>query len=713
MHDASNVDRRYVRFSVFELDVETRELRKAGARVNLPEQPLQVLESLLARPGALVTRDELRQRLWPGDTFVDFEHGLNAAVKRVRDVLGDSADTPRFIETVPRRGYRFICPVAVEPVEETKGSAPLVTTQGAPPPRRTWVFLVLGGLGLVALATGIAWWREAPGPAVRVVPLTSLNGWESEPTFSPDGDQVAFTWTGENDDNADIYVTIVGSSDVRRLTTDPGEDNVPSWSPNGQQIAFVRASRGGVGRVHVMSALGGLDLKVAEFPVRGSIAWSPDGRYLAVSRAQSPNDPPGTTGIYLVPTTPGEPRAVARAPVVGNLTGNRGPRFSPDGRHLAFASCPQHLECYVEVLDLDAGYVPTGPPRRLTQNSFNIVRRLAWAPDGNSVIFDNEAGYAAFHLWRVGLDGAHPPERIEVAGVGARSPATTPSRNRLAFVRQHYDTDIYAFERGRPPALVIRSSLTDFTPVYSPDGRRIAFCSSRSGESVEIWVAASDGSGAQQLTHGPGRWQCSPSWSPDGRRIVFDAREETAQHLWIIDADGGGLRRITSDQGNQTDAMWARSGWIYYSWFDGKTQDIWRTRESGDKPERMTRTGAGIGMESADGKSLVYTLGLNDSQLVERPLAGGSVRRLVECVSLKAFYSSPEGLYYVPCHASGDEVVHLKRAGTGRDEVVGTLGPPVGTHHGLAVSPDGSKILFTFTQPPTNGADVMLIENFR
>ena len=97
-------------FGAFQLDLRTGELRKAGVRVNLPDQPFQVLKTLLDRPGELVTREELRQRLWPAETFVDFEHGLNAAVRRLRDALGDSADVPRFVETLPRRGYRFIAP---------------------------------------------------------------------------------------------------------------------------------------------------------------------------------------------------------------------------------------------------------------------------------------------------------------------------------------------------------------------------------------------------------------------------------------------------------------------------------------------------------------------------------------------------------------------------------------------------------------------------
>src|SRR6187399_2538014 len=111
MAEGLGAEARVVRFGVFELDVRSGELRKAGTRIMIQGQPLQVLSVLLEHPGELVARDELRARLWPADTFVDFEHGLNAAVKRLRDTLGDAADTPVFIETVPRRGYRFSAPV--------------------------------------------------------------------------------------------------------------------------------------------------------------------------------------------------------------------------------------------------------------------------------------------------------------------------------------------------------------------------------------------------------------------------------------------------------------------------------------------------------------------------------------------------------------------------------------------------------------------------
>ena len=112
-----------VRFGVFEVDLRTAELRKQGIHIRLPGQSFRVLEALLLRPGELVTREELKQKLWPSDSFGDFEHGINAAINRVREALGDSSDNPRFVETLPRRGYRFIAPVE-NGESETKKPSP-------------------------------------------------------------------------------------------------------------------------------------------------------------------------------------------------------------------------------------------------------------------------------------------------------------------------------------------------------------------------------------------------------------------------------------------------------------------------------------------------------------------------------------------------------------------------------------------------------------
>jgi TolB-like protein/DNA-binding winged helix-turn-helix (wHTH) protein len=188
-----------VRFGTFELDLGTGELRKGGVRVHLPEQPLQVLKTLLERPGDLVTREQLRQQLWSADTFVDFDHGLNTAVRRLRDALGDSADLPRFVETLPRRGYRFIAPVAAPAdVEQPTASPPEIghrreTPQAPDPPARTTErrlpppVLVAASILMAALVlavAGYALWRPAASSStvsarrfmLAVLPFENLTG---------------------------------------------------------------------------------------------------------------------------------------------------------------------------------------------------------------------------------------------------------------------------------------------------------------------------------------------------------------------------------------------------------------------------------------------------------------------------------------------------------------------------------------------------------
>lgn len=213
-----------VRFGDFEADFRTQELRKQGVRVKLPQQSFQILQILLERPGELVTRDELRQALWPGDTFVDFNHGLNNSVKRIRDALGDSADTPRYVETLPQLGYRFIGNIDVAP-------APVVPSgsTGEVPRPVGWkgrFFLLL--LVLAFVLAGIAAWLFFPRikesvPVVEIVPLTGITGSQNFPSFSPDGSQVTFTLNYDSFKGNGLYTALVGGDKLLPLTNGPGD----------------------------------------------------------------------------------------------------------------------------------------------------------------------------------------------------------------------------------------------------------------------------------------------------------------------------------------------------------------------------------------------------------------------------------------------------------------------------------------------------------
>ena len=727
--------RRPLRFSSFELDLQSGELRKAGVLVGLQEQSLKVLTELLERPGDLVTREQLRQRLWPNGTFVDFEHGLNAVINRLREVLGDSADSPRFIQTVPRRGYRFIAPVDGAPEDaRTEDPASTAVLGAALPGRRSrawiagWTAIALSLVLVVVAATWLLR-RTPPGKELppRVVPLTRLAGKEAWPAFAPDGEQVAFAWSGEKFDNTDIYVTLVGSSTVRRLTTDPAEDYAPSWSPDGRRIAFLRRVGHGA-RIHVISALGGPDQPLSDFPVGATIqpslitiqiTWSPDGRYVVAGR--DPLAAAGdSAGLYLIPIEGGPARAITRPKPP---TFHFSPVFSPDGRRMAYASCDTRgLDstwlspgyCSVASVDVAPSVAPVGAARTLTSQPVDPAG-MAWSRDGKSILFVAE-GSSSVNLWRLWVDGTREPETVELAGGHAEHPATATSRDRLVFSRYDWEMHLYRFAPGKPLERVAASSSHEGDPHFSPDGRHIAFASGRSGK-FAIWVAAADGSDPRQLTSHQWTWQGSPNWSPDGRTIAFDAFDPDGHvHVWTIPAEGGSPRRITKPTGDQTVPTWSRDGkWIYFSEARDGGRDIWRAPATGGPAEQLTRTGTGfLAYETADGASLLYQPKYGDSPLLVMPLKGaGPPRRLVECVRHASFIPVGTTIVYAGCEPRTTPSLHSIDLVSGRDRLLGTLEhfPPDPLGHPLAVSPDRKTILFAGQMRP--GADLMLIEHFR
>jgi serine/threonine protein kinase len=621
-------------------------------------------------------------------------------------------DVPKELERIilrclrkePARRFQHMTDLRVELQEIKEESDSGTTAPGVRVRRTRGLWLVAGLVGALALATGgLLFWRtrQPEGPLPSLVPLTSTPGDETYPTFSPDGDQVAFAWSGKKRDNTDIHVKMVGSTETHRLTTDPAIDSYPAWSPDGRQIAFVRSSSASnTGTIHVVSPLGGADRKVSDQPVApGPLSWSPNGRWLATGAPWGgtflrSDLPPG---IRLIDVSSGEVRSITSPAGPASHTQ---PAFSPDGRHLAYASCPRIYSCHVDVAELGPDYVPKGAARRLTRRVF-WPAGLTWTRDGASVMYGDMLGA---RLWRVSIQEDAPPARVEIAGLGYGGssffPAIAASRDRLAFVRFGTRGAIYRFEADRPSQAVAASSLPfwDWNPHLSPDGGRFAF--------------ESDGSNAVQLTHGPGLWQGSPRWSPDGRRIAFDSYGEDGQwDIWTIDADGGSLRRVTSDPTDDNQPTWSRDGrFIYFSSDRGGTQTVWRVPAVGGREEEVARTGGGRSQEALDGRTLYFQQAtLLSSPLLAVSLAGGPERTVVDCVPRYGFAIGAAGVYHLGCGGDASGVpLSLLDPTTGRDGLLNMLEPGAS---GLTVSADGKTILYT--KYAGEGSDLMLIENFR
>jgi serine/threonine protein kinase/Tol biopolymer transport system component len=628
----------------------------------------------------------------------------------------------RCLRKDPQRRFQHIGDVKVA-LQEIKEESDSGAARPLPAGRsRRTPLMVLIAATVVVAAMAAAWLlrplRHAESPPMRLLPLTTLTGQESAPTFSPDGEQVAFAWNGPKQDDSDIYVTLVGSPDVRRLTSDPADDNRPAWSPDGRQIAFLRARPDGT-TIQIMSALGGVDRKLSDFRGAASLSWSSDGRWLAVGRPTEETGQP--RGIYLIPIDGGDPRLLIPSTQdrIDSL-----PIFSPNDRQLAYVSCHTiaarvNALCDISLLELNAGRTPSGSPRRLTTQRSLWVDSAAWTREGSAVVYAaaSGGGWAQYHLWRVGVDGTRQPERIEIAGAGAVAPAAALSRSRLAFTRITSDADIYGFYLGRPVQLVVGSTLQENEPRLSPNGRRLVFGSERSGGPAEIWVADADGSNLQQLTHAaPNHPQGSPYWSPDGRQIVFDAfsPEDSHLHIWLIDAEGGAPRRLTTRAGHESVPTWSHDGrWIYFTSRLGATEsDVWRVSVDERISERLIRGSSGpFVCDTIDGEMLLFQTKDADSPLMAMPLTSGSARQLAPCVRNSAFGVGPLGVYYVPCDPSPNPSVHVLDLKTGRNRRLGTLDGIEYRPLGLSVSPDGRTIVYP--RGMSENADLMLIENFR
>jgi len=729
-----------VRFGAYEADLLSGELRKSGIRLKIQDRPFQILAILLEHPGQLVAREQLQKRLWPEDTFVDFEHGLNTAINKLRDALSDEADNPRFIETLPKRGYRFIAPVSVGDAAPPNSASSLPLPHDAPPssseslaldsqpvpinselPRHSRLLLAILGLSSLALVIAATWYfaarttRSTDSPQIRIAPLNGLPR-EGDSAFSPDGNQVAFDWAGEKGGRSHIFISQIGTADTpRRLTSaaDSTAEFAPVWSPDGRYIAFFRYNDDdkSIG-VFVTAALGGSErrLYTVKSPRKvDALDWSPDGKYLALSDSPTPD---AASAILLLSLDTLEVR-IFTFPAAGTL-GDASPAFSPDGKYVAF------VRNTLDVLELFRMPAAGGAPTQLTFDHADI-QGIAWTPGSEDIVFSSSR-QGSPSLWRISAEGG-TPARLPIGGAGwAMRPAISRAGNRLAYTNVDYTASIWRatltpdHKVVRPLERLINSTGLEEGPQYSPDGKRIAFQSTRTGYH-EIWRTDADGANPVQLTHFAKNLTGTPRWSPDSRQIAFDSRPGDHPQIFIINAEGGQPRQIT--QGNSDNAVpsWSMDGqWIYFASNRGGAWQVWKCAPAGGSPTQITKNGGFAALPSFDGKFLYYAKGRDLPGLWQVPVNGGQEIELLGGLPPTAwgYYAvTPDGIYYPAMPATGKGGLFFYDFATKQSALafVGGQEQPDNGAPALAISPDGRHLLICFVDQPS--VYIMLVENFK
>ena len=533
---------RLVRFGVFEVDLRSGELRKAGAKLKISGQPFQVLAILLENPGEIVTREDLLKRLWP-DTFVDGDHNLNTAINKIREVLGDSAENPRFVETLPRRGYRFIAPV-----EGTRPAMPPepVNTPRAPAVRpirwrvlRTGV--LIGAIVLIAIA-GIFLYRApsrfsaCSAAACSFTRLTSDDGLQTGATWSPDGRFIAYS--SDRGGKFDIWIQQISGGDPIQVTKGPGQNWMPEWSPDGKYIAY--RSEEGEGGIYITPALGGAGLqrKIASFGYYPR--WSPDSSRILLQPAY---------GLFVVGLNGDPPREV-----MTDLPQNSVSTFSawhPDGKRITTwmfdntqnlvigsdsplphfstepvdggraieSRFPPSLQKQIEALEVAPGFP-----------EWRMDFRFAWAPSGKAIYFERSFR-GARNLWRMTVDPATlQPTNVErlttSAGLDAEL-SVSPDGTRLAFTSERQQIRAWALpfdaNHGRvtgPGEPVTSAGIEAWAVDLSRDGKKLGVWGNRDGR-TGVWETSVPNGGEQPFVASDSYYRSHPVWSPDGKRAAY------------------------------------------------------------------------------------------------------------------------------------------------------------------------------------------------
>ncbi len=670
-------------------------LSKDGEVVQIEPKIMSVLVYLAHQAGNVVSRPELLQAVWP-DVVVGDEV-VSRSISELRKVFGDNPRAAAFIETIPKAGYRLIAPVSTTPPTPTEVPVTPVAASDAilgntDPERRRIPWLALALLLILLMLAGTSVWRfskpaAVPEPTyvVRTIPITTTPGFEFSPALSPDGRQAAFIWSGTVENGPlNLYVSLIGVGDPLQLTDSPLYEWSPSWSPDGKHIAFARALEG----IIVVPALGGAEQKLAPIGPRSrpQLDWSPQGDLIAFTDRVSADRPYQIlllsleTGAVDTLTTPSP-----------HHFGDQFPVFSPDGQQLAFARTTDQAS------DLFLVSRRGGTPHRLTSEHGRIAG-LTWSADGKEVIYSSNRG-GTFGLWRMSISGG-PPVAVSLSGMGnLREPSLRGDL--LAYTHAYTDMNLWKYTLGDTAFDTLASPWLPSTrhesdPHFSPDGKRVAFTSSRSGH-TEVWVADANGANPEQRTQLNGPHAGNPRWSPDGQFLAFDARTEGHADVYAVPAEGGIPRRLTTNPANDLLPSWSQDGSVYFASNRSGSWNIWNHPLDGGDAVQVTKNGGFLALEAADGASLYYsrrdTLGIWQKRLPDE-----EETLVVEhlAASTWGWWSlSEEALYYLPADASSP-MIHRYDLASGDTHVGPTLRAfPLRSHASLAVHPAGTVLLAT------------------
>lgn len=681
-------------------------IRSNGTDIQVEPKTMDLLVHLASRAGRVCSRQELLDTVWH-DVVVG-EEVLSTAVSKLRRALGDDSRSPRYVETISRRGYRLVAEIphfSTTTAPNRRGGEPLIPLR-----RMAWLGPVAVAVLVAAAAIGGKVWRNVatPGanPLYRVVPLTTQAGIEQNPTLSADGTRVAFASDNGEGGDLDIYVKQVDAERCLRLTSGDENETYPAWSPDGSRVAYVRGPHG-EGEVFVVAAIGGAPRRlVPAHNVVGRVSWSPDGATIACAERPQPEQ---SSQIVLYRVATGARTTLTPTAPLGRE--DSGPVFSPDGSKIAFVRFDERASS-----DLYVVAASGGPARRIT-SAMTRVHGFDWSRDGRAIVCSGREG-GVNSVWRLDPDGG---EAEWLPGVGENVYDISIARNagRMAYMYRKIERSIKLLrdvESPRPRVeIVAAGSSRDAFPSLSPDGSRLAFVSNRSGAD-EVWICGADGSDPYRLTSFGSGWVAIPRWSPDGNRVAFSGNAAGSADVFVVDVrNGDSSTLIESEASYDLPVSWSRDGrWLYAASNRGGQCQIWRlSAKAPDWGSAVCVTPAGgvFGEESSDGRRFYFSK-LEEPGLWSVPLGGDSTTAVAldnapPVVGTNMWCLTEGGIFAITGDA-GDAKLVLYDIDTTTQRIVA----PANDADRCWVTADAGGDVVVYVTERLTASDLMLVEGF-
>ncbi|MCZ2146446.1 MAG: hypothetical protein LC126_01565 [Bryobacterales bacterium] len=579
------------------------------------------------------------------------------------------------------------------------------------------------------LAIGL-WPRSHPFPGkppnTRSAPLTAYLGREMSPSFSPDGNRVAFAWDGEGRDNLDIYTLTIGAAWPFRLTKDSAREYGPAWSPDGKWIAYLRDLEVGYSAVMLAASDGRSMREVHRIhsPPTGywsnsvcgrALAWSRNGKYLVVPDREAPEEP---DALYAVAVANGSARRITQPSPDGR--GLASPAFSPDGRWLAFAGgVVIDTATQVWVAPVSDDVILQGTPRNVPVAS-DWIDSFDWAADGKDLLISAAPALdASRNLYRVPVFHTGSPTPVPGSAPDSLQPSISRGGSRLIYSHQDFRSASVSRIRvtgtgqtaGRAERLVTSTSRNMGADI-SPDGEFIAYRSLRSGVPA-VWMSRIGDLKTRRMSPSGAPGAGYPAWSGDGKWIAMQVSGNSGSlDIYLTSVDGEHHRWLTGDGARNQFPTWSRDGkWIYYSSIRTGRFQIWKMPADGGTAVQVTRDGGSCLKESADGKRYFVGVGVRTPILVGMPAGGGKTQVVVGPIASPCSYVvASTGIYFLPPRRpDGTSEPRFYDLATGAVHAVMTSTRPVDT--GLSLSSD--ETMLVFTQIDQDESTLILMDGFR